>query len=1039
MAALLDTPSRVLKRVQQYEEMELPSLPSFQRDDLDLSDDYDPQDSVDVEAVVVANHNESEVSGTETTVYTPQANRQTGYYSTPHVARGIAGNPPATTTTARTESTVKPSTSSPSVDSTPMPLSRHHALNNQLDSPGGSFTDSFAVPDQFPDTSEVVDDAETQHAYEDYSSLSERLPAPAFGDDLAYGKDGSASSVAATPVSGTSVNQSLRPGSSRWPIQDTPKPLQDARVPSLSRSELSATDNEATTPEGRESLQLHGSGGHMSVVGADESKQDPAFTFLQEPRTASRSSSPSSIPSTAATPIAIRYMDQPSTAARAAATPFGATAPLRDVTPVYRNQRTVAPGMPSTSVDYATSPRAPLDDVARRKSHVLSVLASASLPSRVRSRPTPLRHDHRSASPQENTASESSEFVGWRPRKDVLGGDMLDGSVSQDMSGLSLASSNDSTSDGSAISVPFRRGNTSVPDILLANGVAASGSNLRLENRPDAVRIHKHLNMMNQQLLDTNADLAREAEDWRGECRRLINIVRDAGIEVDDQGLAGDLNADNARADLSAASASSLTTAARGRHEAVEQLRVALREKDDLTARLQLELEEKDAQLSTLRLQASALDGNSRDESAPSFPRQPGDFDPEVLRLQSDYARKTEEHARQFTEICADFEHQVQALKDELGAVTAEASSLRSQLAMAKSSTPTQEEELHGQIAKLGSDLAQAQEEARAASEEMATAQRHLSEARANETAVLDQLSAAKQEGILATSRAEELHQRLLTAESQIADYTRQVETAQERLAAYEDEKSALQTENIELARRVSDFERRHSSEQDVVDELRYTIQQLSTNSESRGRELLATQQRVTELESQLLDAQRAQSRSRAELESIRNQLSIAKLEPLVSDPTGSPNQTSPSTLVAALEERLDEAYRQIGTLKAEREATPARMATLEARDTRIQALETEKEALLERLKAREMSSPARWANSMRTSTPMMHKAISALRSPRTPGPLKDVSSFRAKSCACCSRTVVLASNNHRGFERVSPPSPTGAFAAGTGRRQLST
>lgn len=45
MAALLDTPSRVLKRVQQYEEMELPSLPSFHRDDLDDSDDYDPQES----------------------------------------------------------------------------------------------------------------------------------------------------------------------------------------------------------------------------------------------------------------------------------------------------------------------------------------------------------------------------------------------------------------------------------------------------------------------------------------------------------------------------------------------------------------------------------------------------------------------------------------------------------------------------------------------------------------------------------------------------------------------------------------------------------------------------------------------------------------------------------------------------------------------------------------------------------------------------------------------------------------------------------
>jgi hypothetical protein len=56
MADLLDTPSRVLKRVQQYEEMELPSLPSFQHDDLDLSDDYDVGSSQGSVA------NESEVS-----------------------------------------------------------------------------------------------------------------------------------------------------------------------------------------------------------------------------------------------------------------------------------------------------------------------------------------------------------------------------------------------------------------------------------------------------------------------------------------------------------------------------------------------------------------------------------------------------------------------------------------------------------------------------------------------------------------------------------------------------------------------------------------------------------------------------------------------------------------------------------------------------------------------------------------------------------------------------------------------------------------
>lgn len=48
MADLLETPSRLLKRVQQYEDIDLPSLPSISHDvDGDQTTDYpDPDDSV---------------------------------------------------------------------------------------------------------------------------------------------------------------------------------------------------------------------------------------------------------------------------------------------------------------------------------------------------------------------------------------------------------------------------------------------------------------------------------------------------------------------------------------------------------------------------------------------------------------------------------------------------------------------------------------------------------------------------------------------------------------------------------------------------------------------------------------------------------------------------------------------------------------------------------------------------------------------------------------------------------------------------------
>lgn len=48
MADLLETPSRLLKRVQQYEDMDLPSLPSITHDvDYDQTTEYpDPDDSL---------------------------------------------------------------------------------------------------------------------------------------------------------------------------------------------------------------------------------------------------------------------------------------------------------------------------------------------------------------------------------------------------------------------------------------------------------------------------------------------------------------------------------------------------------------------------------------------------------------------------------------------------------------------------------------------------------------------------------------------------------------------------------------------------------------------------------------------------------------------------------------------------------------------------------------------------------------------------------------------------------------------------------
>lgn len=818
--------------------------------------------------------------------------------------------------------------------------------NSELDISYGSILSSS-------DTStRVLDEAATQHTYGDYSSISERLPAAFSESDCEDDPDDIQPSLA-TPIPRAPFGQQSRAEASLSMVEKTPKPVQEVRVPSLSRSEVSATDNEATTPEGREGLHAALSSNAIRNVWPDETKPDTTYDSVPDVHVPPSASSPPRMPSSPeATPVAIRYMDQPSTAARAAAIPFGTTAaPLRDLTPLYRNRQSFTPSaIASPSVDYTSTPRAPLDDAARRKSHVLSVLASASLPSRVRSRPSPLRPYQHTALPQGDSPAEGPSSATWLPGFTADRSDSVDDNPSPNTSALSLASHDISVAR-------YRRGNTSVPDVLLANAGAFPGSNLNLENRPDAVKIHKHLNKMNQELLDTNEQLAREAEDWRGECLRLISVMRESGFEVDDQGLVGGLALGGPTKNMQDSETS----------EAMEH------PSQDTSMRRQLQ--------------------EARDE---------------LSKAQNEFQRRTAEHQRLFTEIGNDYAHQVEALEENLDAANAEMSDLRTQLDMLKPSSAEHEDELRRQITILGDDLARAHEDAHVASEQVATAQTRLSEAQAGEQATLQQLQdsdnnaealqsqldGALRRMILSSRRAEDLENRLTAAERLVEERVQQSSIVEARLSSIEAEKVALQAENTALSQRINDLEGHHAADQDVIVEQRKVIQELENGSDSLGGENLANQNRIADLESILSATQAAQASTQAELESAKNRPSVAKLrsESIEADDSHTTTATSPPSIVATLEERLDEAHRLIGRLKAERDSSPARLATLEARDARIRVLETEKETLLERLKAREMPSPARGASSMRTSTPVVHKAISALRTPRTPGPLKDVS-----------------------------------------------
>ncbi|CAK9786827.1 hypothetical protein CC85DRAFT_288238 [Cutaneotrichosporon oleaginosum] len=939
MADLLDTPSRVLKRVQQYEEMELPSLPSFQRHDLDLSDDFD-------------------VDSSRESVTDRCTTSERDQLITPLVTRRLPSTSDASS--ARTASTVKPlrSTVTDMATSSPQLRSMSRLDHSTLDI-------SYDYSDTRSDTDAIVDEPATRHTYEDHSSISPRTALST--------RDKEVDDTEVYPPSTTTsfISPPAGPlGMSYQTAENTPKHMNEARIPSLSTSEVSSNDVEATTPEGGESLRLphvHYGSPHLE----DKSSDLTADNLTPVP-----SSLPGILDSPEATPGPIRYMDYPSTAARAAATPF---APLRDVTTRYRNRRPLSP-----SLDRGGSSRALVDHTAQHKSSPMPVLAFDSLPSRF----SPLR---RTTAPQSFASSTTAKPDDASNHSD------------EDRRPLHLGTSvDDHIGDRSVV---CDDGSSSGPGANMPSADVSMESPQHIHSMSPFAKVERHLNRMDHQLINTS-DLTSSEENWQEERGRLLQVIRDAGLDAETGEYNKDLNADGTGKDVS------------------------LSELVSLRAELQ----------------------DTRDQLQ--------DAHEEMSRVKVDFSRKTEEYYHMFSEIGADYTKQIEALQDEVGQTKGEVTRLQTQLDMLRPSSAVQEDELRKQIAILGGDLSRAQEDAQIVAEALANAQARLSEAHANEQATLEQLQQAEdradtlqshlhsaerevqqitqcaddlrsqlvasEKSLLEfksrlefahreeTSEIEDLRARLDAAQNLAEERARELTAMQARLAtasrlveqrdgqilsfearvsSLTDEKDALREEKCLLSQRVEQLELRQRENQGVMDHERKVIQQLEEVVTTSTTEIETSQKRVAELEMFLSTAQAAQADSQAELQSLQHQLMMLSLErPEADQSRDSAVSTSADMTKSIYQAQLDEAHRHIGRLKAELERMPARHRTLEDRDARIHALTAEKEILLERLKAREMASPARYAHSMAASTPALHRAVSALRSPRTPGPLKDLS-----------------------------------------------
>lgn len=668
-----------------------------------------------------------------------------------------------------------------------------------------------------------------------------------------------------------------------------------------------------------------------------------------------------------------------------------------------------------------STPRAPLNDAERRKSHVLAVLSSSGIPARTprpmaRGTPHPLRRV--SIAPTSESITEEGSSSSQRASSATPGGRTLllsahdAGMQSYNDSFVSIASSADLTSDKRASHYTSRisRGNTSFPNILLPGAVSQNspGGSLRgvSDQRANGAKIHKHLNAMNKQLLDSNADLAREAEAWRDEVERLKGLLQGADVDFEDVDVLANLP-ERSQGDLSTTDLlrqTRYTTPADssqdGTHnplershsapidgdhnntailhemaEKLEGLEGALAEKDDIIAELEQRLDTGGSDVSIYQQVGELREQLDEAEQLRE-------------RLHADFSQKTEQHAQRFGEICTGFEEQVKGLEAELASSRTEVDRLRAdktrmeELASA-ASTDDREREWRKQVSGLEYDLGRAKEEVRIKTDQVDALHKRLSEADSRRTEMEEEVQTARD--------------RLTALESdrdQRAAHDSEAETARQEMARLETELAAAHTE-IEEIRQVAE-----ARQSDLEGNQEQLVELAAQLGELEQRAAQHDDEEVRRLHDVIEETNAALTEKEAELESLRARLDTEGLRrSIIGSATEQDKPDMPAandSFVAAMEERLDEAHHEIGRLKHQLAASPHRASSIEVRDARIKALEREKAALTDRLAAKESSiiaaTSVQGAISPFKASPFVHKAIASLKTPKTPGPLKEVS-----------------------------------------------
>ena len=333
------------------------------------------------------------------------------------------------------------------------------------------------------------------------------------------------------------------------------------------------------------------------------------------------------------------------------------------------------------------------------------------------------------------------------------------------------------------------------------------------------------------------------------------------------------------------------------------------------------------------------------------------------LALHSDFALKTEQHAQRFGEICSGFEHQVHSLEGELASAKTTINQLREEKAHLEDVTILEDgrqRDTDGrkQILELEVDLSRGREELRLRSAEVEGLRSQVAVHQASER---------------------DLIQRIETADSQLCETKERLAESSAALARERQTRSAAGgTPTLSKLDSGSHNDELHSCLQQMQDTLESVQKQCEVAELQSSAEIDQLNKEIARLSATLANKDAVLAVARSQMSQSRASFTLEEVEP-------------DRGAMQRMEEHLEEAFREIGRLQHQVAATPHRKGIIEIRDARINTLEGEKAALMERLSSMKKKS---YDVSPSKLSFLVHKSVASLRFPNTPGSLQDVGSF---------------------------------------------